>query len=219
MAQFFPQTITPEPGRCCPVRGLVLLSLAFVLPFLCVTNAAAQAQVVRREYAIKAGVIDVLGRCVTWPAGAAPADGKPLVIGILGKDPFVENGINQLDRIVADEKLHGGNLVIKRFDSAKDYEPCHILFVSNLAADGSVEKTVLERAKAAKTISDGGAVLVVGEAADLLREGIVANLRFDKNTNLIRLELNPDAAARMGLKLAPDLLRLNLVQIVRDAPH
>ena len=38
---------------------------------------------------------------------------------------------------------------------------------------------------------------------------------FDRGTNLIRLELNPDAAARARLKLT-DLLRLKLVQIVRD---
>jgi hypothetical protein len=176
------------------------------------------AQVVRREYAIKAGVIVMLGKCVTWPPEIAPARGAPLKIGILGQDPFVENGVNQLDRIVAEEKLKGGDLVVQRFASAQDYQPCHILFVASLADAASGEQSVVDRMKAAQKVSDGKPVLIVGESPGLVRQGASANLLFDRATNLIRLELNPDAAARAGLKLPPDLLRLKLVQIVRDSP-
>ena len=190
----------------------VTLAAALLTP---ATDAAAQ--VVRREYAIKAGVIGVLAQCVTWPAGATPARGEPLKIGILGKDPFVENGVNQLDRFVADEKLKGRNLIVQQYDSAKDYKPCHVLFVSSLAAAQSVEKTVQDRMKAARQVTHGAAVLIIGESAGQARQGAVANLIFDPTMNLIRLEINPDAAARSGLQLSPDLLRLKLVQIVRDS--
>ncbi|MEX0612711.1 MAG: YfiR family protein [Pirellulales bacterium] len=181
-------------------------------------DVAAQEGVVRHEYAIKAGVIKVLGKCVTWPTPAAPSRDEPLTIGILGKDPFFENGVNQLDRAIAEENLKGGNIVVKRFSSAKDYEPCHILFVSSLAADEGVEMTVDERIKAAAEITNGSTVLIVGESAGLAVQGAIANLLFDRATNLVRLEINPDAAARAGLKLSPDLLRLKLVMIVRDSP-
>jgi hypothetical protein len=191
------------------VLALAIVVLAFA------TDAAAQ--VIRREYAIKAGVLVMLGNCVTWPPDAAPARGEPLKIGILGKDPFVENGVNQLDRTVAEQRLKGLNIIVKRFDSAKDYEPCHILFVSSLAEMKSVEQTVADRIKAAQNVTAGASVLVVGEATGLARQGAAANLIFDRTTNLIRLEINPDAAARAGMKFAPDLLRLKLVQIVRDS--
>ena len=195
-------------------RRLIFLSLAAAL----ITPARdGAAQVVRREYAIKAGVIGVLAKCVTWPKGATPAPGKPLTIGILGKDPFVESGVNQLDRTIAAENLKGGAIVVKRFDSARDYQPCHILLVSSLAAESSEEKTLADRVKAACIVTKGGGVLLVGESAGLARQGAAANLIYDRTTNLIRLEINPDAAARAGLKLAPDLLRLKLVQIVRDS--
>jgi hypothetical protein len=189
----------------------------FLAALLLLPAGDAAAQVVSREYAIKAGVIGMLGKCVTWPPDAAPARGEPLKIGILGQDPFVENGVNQLDRTVAEAKLKGGAIVVKRFDSAKDYEPCHILFVSNLAAEMSEEKTVVDRLKAAKNVTHGMTVLVIGESPGLAIQGAVANLIFDRVTNLIRLEINPDAAARARLKLPPDLLRLKLVQIVRDS--
>ena len=197
-------------------RLLVGVALAGVLLTLA-AGAAAQDSVVRREYAIKAGVIGVLGKCVTWPADVAPAPGEPLRVGILGKDPFIENGVNQLDRFVAAEKLKGREIIVMRFAAAKDYEPCHILFVSSLAANESVETTVAERVAAAKKVIGSATVLIVGESTGLAGQGAVANLVFDPTSNLIRLEINPDAAARARLKLAPDLLRLQLVQIVRDS--
>jgi hypothetical protein len=193
---------------------VVFLSVA---AFLLAPAGDAAAQVVRREYAIKAGVIVMLGKCVTWPADAAPTRGEPLRIGILGKDPFVENGENQLDRAADGAKLKGSHFAVKRFDSAKDYEPCHILFVSSLAVEDAVEQTLAERMKAARSLTAGKEVLLVGESEGLARQGASANLIFDRSTNLIRLEINPDAAARSGLRLAPDLLRLKLVQLVRDA--
>jgi hypothetical protein len=195
------------------IVGFVITTIVLVHP----GQAAAQDTVVSHEYAIKVGVIGVLGKCVNWPAEAAPAKGTPLIIGVLGKDPFIENGVNQLDRFVVEEKHKGRNIVVKRFNSAKDYEPCQILFVSSLAAADSAEQTVDERIAAADKVVDGETVLVVGESAGLSQRGAAANLIFDRATNLIRLELNPDAAARAGLKLAPDLLRLKLVQIVRDS--
>lgn len=197
-------------------NSLVFLWLFAVLIF---QATHATAQVVRREYSIKASILCMLGKCVTWPPESAPKKGEPLVIGILGRDPFFENGANQLDLAVADAKAKGSNLVVKRFDSAKDYETCHILFVSNLAADKSEEKSVAERIKSATGITNRSTVLLVSESPGLAQQGAIANLIFDRATNLIQLEINPDAAARASVKMTPDLLRLKLVRIVRDTPR
>jgi hypothetical protein len=73
------------------VRSFVfLLALAAVLrhaPDL----AAQSAPTVSREYRLKARVIEILGQSVTWPAEFAPTADKPLTIGILGRDSFLEN--------------------------------------------------------------------------------------------------------------------------------
>ncbi len=201
------------------VRTLYPLALTITaLLSVQVTRIAhAQQDVVTREYALKANIIGVLGKCVTWPAEEAPRRGEPLTIGILGQDPFIENGINQLDVWAAAEKRKGHEVVVKRFDSASDFVPCHILFISNQGTEKSAEKTVVERTAAAKKLAADKSILIVGETTNLTREGATANLVFDRSTNLIQLELNPDAAARAELKLAPDLLRLKLVRIVRDA--
>jgi hypothetical protein len=197
-----------------PARSsIAFLSLAAIV----LTPAGnAAAQVIRREYAIKAGVIVMLGKCVTWPLHASPTEASPLTIGILGQDPFIENGVNQLDRAVQEARLKGSHIAIKRFDEAEDYEPCHILFVSSLPARESAALAVEDRMKAALEATRGAHVLIVGEAEGLALRGAAANLMFDRGTNLIRLEINPDMAARSGLKFTPDLLRLKLVQVVRD---
>ncbi len=195
-------------------RFLLCLSLAtgLVVP---ASQVSAQPGV-RQEYYVKAGVIGVLPKFAKWPPGDAPAPGKPLVIGILGQDPFVENGVNQLDQAVAKANAGGANIVVKRFPSAKNYESSHILFVSNAAEAESEEQTLDARWAAAKKLTAGKSVLVVGEADGLAKKGVVANLVVDPVTNFVQLEINPDAASRAGLKLQPQLLGLKIVKIVRD---
>jgi hypothetical protein len=209
--------LTPFSPLQCAARHIVAGIIVAAVALTSGRNTAAEEELISREYAIKAGVIGLLGKCVMWPAEAAPGSSEPLTIGILGKDPFFENGVNQLDRAVAEQNHKGSAIVVKRFNSVEDYEPCHILFVSSLSADDSAETTVAERIKAAGRITGGATVLIVGESTGMARQGAMANLLFDRATNLIRLEINPDAVARAGLKLSPDLLRLKLVMIVRDS--
>ncbi len=192
-----------------------LLTVACLLLGALSVPVAAQG-VVSREYEFKAGVISLLGKLVTWPDNVAPNSTRPLNIGVLGQDPFLEGGVNQLDRIVAAERDKGRQIVVRRFDSAKDYQPCHILFVSDAAGEKSLERNLVDRLAAARKLTDGKPVLLIGQSLGFAKQGATANMLFDRTTNLIRLEINPDAANRAGLKLAPDLLRLKLVDIIRD---
>jgi YfiR/HmsC-like len=214
-----PHTV-PRAGRPLAVtwRLSCLLGIAGIL-IAGARPAMAQQSAVRREYAIKAGVIGVLAKCINWPPNIAPAQGEPLIIGIYGKDPFFENGANQLDELAAAANLKGNKIVVIRFNSDADYEPCHILFISSLPSDQSAEQTVEQRLQAAQRLVGDAPVLILGESPGLAQQGAVGNLIFDRANNRIRLELNPDTAVRIGLKLAPDLLRLRLVQIVRDQPR
>jgi uncharacterized protein DUF4154 len=198
------------------LRVMAGMACAVWLMFSVLSVPVMAQEVVSREYEIKAGVISLLGKFVTWPGAMAPNRERPLTIGVLGQDPFFEGGINQLDRIVAAERAKGRPIAVRRFDSAKDYQPCHILFVSEAASEKSLERSLVDRLTAVKKLTDGKPVLLIGQSPGLARQGATANLLFDRTTNLIRLEINPDAANRAGLKLAPDLLRLKLVDIIRD---
>lgn len=197
-------------------RVMAHLTAAGGLLLTLLSSSGQSQDVISREYETKAGVISVLGKFVTWPDEVAPNRERPLTIGVLGHDPFFEGGVNQLDRIASEERQKGRNLVVRRFDSAKDYKPCHILFVSSKPTEKSVEQTLPDRLEAAKKLVEKSSILLAADSPGLASQGVTANMTFDRSTNLIRLEINPDAASRSGLKLAPQLLRLSLVQIVRD---
>ena len=80
-----------------------------------------------REYAIKAAYLYQFSRYVQWPADAFANDRSPLVIGVLGTDPF--GGI--LEEIARTKRIEGRPIVVRRFASMAEYTPCHILFVSS----------------------------------------------------------------------------------------
>jgi hypothetical protein len=212
----------PSPNRIARgergVRGRVVVALV-VMVLAQGARGAGQEQVISREYEIKARVLAVLGKCVTWPPESAPTPQRPLTIGVLGDDPFLENGVDQLDRVARDEAIKGNEIRIKRFASRGELEFCHVLFLSRTIVEGAPGEQPPAAARERVAViqrAAGSAVLIVGESDGLAQQGAVANLVFDRATNLIRLEINPDAAARAGLKLQADLLRLKLVRIVRD---
>src|ERR1700681_522560 len=86
------------------------------------------------EYLIKAGFIYNFAKLVEWPTTAFAQQDSPIVIGILGDDPFGAT----LDRIVADKKINGRAFAVKRVKWSKDLrelKDCNILFVSSSEAE------------------------------------------------------------------------------------
>src|SRR2546430_8821073 len=71
-----------------------------------------------------------LAEFVDWPAQAFPAPQAPLVIGILGADPFGKT----LDEIVKDEVVKNRKLVVQRYQRLDEIKTCHILFISQSEA-------------------------------------------------------------------------------------
>src|SRR5260370_3942785 len=81
------------------------------------------------EYLIKAGFIYNFAKFVEWPSAAFPQVDSPIVIGVLGIDPFG----SVLDRIVEHKKIGPRGFVVKRYKwgkDLKDLKDCKILFVS-----------------------------------------------------------------------------------------
>jgi YfiR/HmsC-like len=159
--------------------------------FLFCANASAQEA---SEYQVKAAFLYNFAKFVEWPAGGG-AD-APLVIGVLGKDPFG----GEIDRAVEGKTVNGRRLTIKRFSSLEAYEYCHILFVS------SSERNKLPQIIAAVRNSS---VLTVSETDRFAHIGGIIN--FVTIENRIRFEINQAAAERAGLKISSKLLSLGRV--------
>jgi YfiR/HmsC-like len=150
------------------------------------------------EYLIKAAYLYHFAMFVDWPAEAFSNKNSPIIIGIVGNDPFGP----ALDDTVRDKRIDGRPLVIKRLDWTQDLRQCHILFL----ADGSRITDVVRRVS-------GLSVLIVGETQDLASHGAVINFRIEGNR--VRFDINVDAAKRSHLTISSQLL--NLARIVRTS--
>lgn len=149
------------------------------------------------EYLIKAAYLYHFAMFVDWPDEAFDSRNAPIVIGIVGADPFGP----AIDDTVRDKRIDGRPLVVKRLDWAQDLRHCHILFV----ADGNRIADVVRRV-------GNLSVLIVGESEDLARHGAVINFRIEDNR--VRFDINVDAAKRSHLTISSQLL--SLARIVRN---
>ncbi|MCI0530621.1 MAG: YfiR family protein [candidate division Zixibacteria bacterium] len=151
------------------------------------------------EYALKAVFLFNFAQFVNWPADAFPDGQAPLVIGVLGEDPFG----NYLEETVQGEKVDGRPLTVSRYSSVDEIDTCHVLFISQSEAE-----------RADKIISklDGRSILTVTDARDFSQTGIM--IRFVSEKKKIKLKINVDAAKAAELAISSKLLRL--ADIVRS---
>src|SRR5439155_5298831 len=78
----------------------------------------------------RSGFIYNFAQLVQWPSVVFSQADSPIVIGILGTDPFGTS----IDRVVENKKLDGRNLIVKRLRWSKDLKDlteCNILFISS----------------------------------------------------------------------------------------
>jgi len=154
-------------------------------------SGPAQAAV-SREYEIKAIFLYNFAQFVDWPPGAFQDEHAPVVIGVLGEDPFGTS----LDQAVRGETVNGRPLVVRRFSRIEDVATCHMLFVSRS------ETARLDRIMSALR---GRNVLTVGDTEEFsLRAGMI---RFVMENNKVRLRINVDAARAADLAISSKLLR------------
>lgn len=160
----------------------ILLAVIWLLP------AQARAE---SEYDVKAAYLFNFTRLVKWPASAFASPQAPLVIGVVGRDPF--NG--GLDGTLRGQKA-GVRPIEVRHVSAGDaaaLQTCHLIYVT--AADRFPE--------VARAVQ-GHPVLAVGDAENFARNGGI--IGFVTRDRKIKLEINNDAARQLRLSIPSDLL-------------
>lgn len=143
------------------------------------------------EYQLKAVFLYNFAQFVEWPARAFSRQDAPLVIGVLGADPFGA----YLDELVRGEKIGRRSLEVRRFKHADDIAECHILFVSP-SEGGTLEKS-LERLR-------GRPVLTVSDLDTFTRQG--GMVRFVTEAGKIRLRINVSVAKTSELKISSKIL-------------
>jgi hypothetical protein len=152
------------------------------------------------EYALKAAFLVNITKFVEWPSEAFPTADSPLVIAVLGKDPFGK----LLDAAAEGRTVNNRKIAIRRLESAASPEPCHILFIADSEKD---------RRAAIQVAFKGKTVLMVSEFPDFAeKEGII---QFEKQDRKVRLVVNVDNAKDRSLKISANLLRI--ARIIRKS--
>lgn len=138
------------------------------------------------EYQVKAAFLFNFLKFVDWPL---PADGRPWVIGVLGKDPFMES----LEDMVRGKTVNGRSVIVRHFAHPGDVRDCHILFIPRA-----------EFKRVGIVLLPG--VLTVGEADGFLAAGGVIN--FVLVDQKVHFEASAQAAKAAGLHVSAQLLHL-----------
>lgn len=152
------------------------------------------------EYQIKAVFLYNFAQFVDWPPRAFSSEQAPVVIGVLGEDPFGAS----LDEAVRGETVNGRPLVVQRFRRVEDVDGCHVLFVSRSESGQLGHILASLRGRSILTVSD----------AEGFTE-MAGMIRFVTENNKIRLRINVDAARAADLTISSKLLRP--AQIVTSA--
>lgn len=144
------------------------------------------------EYQLKAVFLFNFTQFVEWPSQAFSEANSPLIIGVLGTDPFG----TYLDDTLRGETVNGRALAVQRYTTASEIKNCHVLFISR--------SELVRQAQILGSLK-GKSILTVGETDNFIREGGI--IRFATVDNKIRLRIGLDAAKAANLTLSSKLLR------------
>ena len=174
-----------------------------ILLAISVARVGAQSSSIAPEYKVKAAFLFHFAQFVEWPTNAFSSDTAPLIIGILGKDPFGP----VIDEIIRGEVVGAHPLQVQRYRSLNELGPCHILFVGASEAANT-------RAICAKL--EGKPVVTVGETENFARSGGI--IRFMKEGSKIRFRINIQAAREANVTISSKLLRAAEIVTTDNVP-
>lgn len=180
-------------SRCRWLSYSILLLWILFLPGTALTKDA----VVGKEYRVKAAFLYNFIRFVDWPEDKMPKGSDPMVVGVIGKDPFGK----ELE-IIARKPVKGKKLVVRNFSSLsqvrdedipaliEQMQQSHLVFVS--ASEKEHWSLILPdlAASAALTVSEVDGFLKAGGMIRFVREGTKGRFVIHlKNTRQARLDI------------------------------
>jgi hypothetical protein len=172
-------------------KMLRCLGMLLVAGFI--TAAPAAEVPSARVSQLKAVFLFNFAQFTEWPPEAFVEKEEPMVIGILGSDPFGD----ALDATVHNEVVRGRHLVVRRYKSVADTRGAHILYIGQSEAS---------RLGQALNALKGKPILTVSDIEGAARRGIM--IGFINDHSRIRFQINPNAAKTANLTLSSKLLRV-----------
>jgi hypothetical protein len=176
-------------------RGTRLASLRWPLVLLLLLLVPNNWASELPEYDIKAAYLFNFAKFVEWPPRVFASPSAPLVIGILGEDPFR----GRLDRITQGEVVHGHKLSVRHCRTLAELKGCHIVFIPKGESD---------RVREALAAVRGGGVLTVSDADEFVSRG--GMIGFVMAGKTVRFQINAGVAQQEALAISSRLLHLGI---------
>ncbi len=147
-----------------------------------------------KEYTLKAAFLFNFLKYTTWPKGTFERPDDPILLAIVGRDPFG----SLLEHVLSKKKVGAHPIRILRFKSVEEVKQAHAIFLGELSAK--------ERASLYARLA-GKPVLIIGDERGLAsKDGAVAS--FFLKDGKVRFEVSTEAIRRAGLAISSQLLKL-----------
>lgn len=154
----------------------------------------AVARATDAEYAVKAAWLFNFAKYCEWPAAAFSREDTPIVVGVLGADPFGP----ALEQAVGGKTINNRKVTFLRSNRLEDLQPAHILFVTR-AEKPRLRELLTELARRP--------VLTVSDLPGFTEAGGGIYLFAEEDS--VRFFINNEAAEKAGLRLRAQLIRLS----------
>jgi hypothetical protein len=153
------------------------------------------------EYRVKAAILYNLAKFIEWPDDVFGAQTDPLIVCVLGTDPFGP----VLDQTLSGHLVGGRPITAKRVGEVTP--ACHMLFIST--SEHKRLPVLVDELR-------GMSVLTVSDDEDFIAQGGMIGLVTEGER--VRFAINSEAADHARLKVSARLLALAIVKKPRAAP-
>lgn len=164
-----------------------------ILAALALLARPASATEASKEYALKAAFLYNFTKFVTWPESCFADGDRPLLIGVVGRNPFGRDLVNAVRSRLVD----GRALAVAEVRSLDEAKRVHVLFFP-ATEDAAVR--VLIAALRDKP------VLTVGETKAFREAG--GMIAFVVERDKLRFAIDSRSAEEAGLRISSQLLKL-----------
>jgi len=145
------------------------------------------------DAALEAKFISMLPRFVDWPEGSFDSNVAPIMVGVLGKDPFG----GKLSEVLAKASAHGRRYELRPIESVEDVGGLHILILAE--TNRSSLRKVARKLK-------GESVLTIARSFPFAEDGGIVGMEIYRGK--VAFEVNNRTAKKSKLKISSKLLRL-----------
>lgn len=167
----------------------------------CATSATPQSF---DEYEVKAGYLLNFAKYVEWPPTAFASADAPLVLCVVGDDPFGA----RLDLSVRGRSANGRTIVIRRVGVGEPVGTCHLAFLAGERDRGDI--------RVPREMEDGP-TLLVSDRSEFLAQGGAIALSLERQR--VRFAIDVRAAERRRLRVSAKLLQVAQHVVGVDAPR